>query len=192
MNAGNHGPRARSTLPYTRTMELRLEEIVEMLGRTPSTLRALLAPLGDPWLRCDEGPGTFSPHDVLGHLILGEETDWIPRVLRILEHGESLPFDPFDRFGFRDRSAGLSVAELLDRFEALRRRNLGQLESLHLEPADLERKGRHPELGPVTLGQLLATWVAHDLDHVSQVARVMARRCREDVGPWRAFLGILR
>jgi len=96
------------------------------------------------------------------------------------------------RFGFKDRSAGLTVADLLDRFEALRRRNLGELESLRLDPADLDRKGRHPELGPVTLGQLLATWVAHDLDHVSQVARVLARRCQDDVGPWRAFLRILQ
>jgi hypothetical protein len=173
-------------------MELRLDEIVEVLERTPPTLRALLAPLGEPWLRGNEGPGTFSPHDVLGHLILGEETDWIPRVHRILEHGESRPFDPFDRVGFKDRLAGLAVAQLLDRFETLRRTNLAELESLGLEPTHLERKGRHPELGPVTLGQLLATWAAHDLDHVSQVARVMARRCRDDVGPWRAFLRILR
>jgi DinB family protein len=192
MNADNHATRARSTLAYTRTMNLRLDEIVEVLGRTPSTLRALLAPLADPWLRCDEGPGTFSPRDVLGHLIFGEETDWIPRARIILEHGESRPFDPFDRFGFKERSVGLTVAELLDRFEALRQRNLAELESLRLDRADLERKGRHPELGSVTLGQLLATWVAHDLDHVSQVARVMARRCQEDVGPWREFLRVLQ
>jgi DinB family protein len=192
MDADNHAPRARSTLPYTRTMKLRLDEIVEVLERTPATLRVLLAPLREPWLRCDEGPGTFSPRDVIGHLILGEETDWIPRARIILEHGESRAFDPFDRFGFKDRSVGLTIAELLDQFEALRRRNLGELESLPLEPGDLERRGRHPELGSVTLGQLLATWVAHDLDHISQVARVMARRCREDVGPWREFLRILQ
>ncbi len=173
-------------------MELGLDEIVEVLGCTPSTLRALLAPLGDPWLRCDEGPATFSPRDVLGHLIFGEETDWIPRARIILEHGESRPFDPFDRLGFKDRLVDLAVADLLDRFETLRRANLAELESLRLGPADLERKGRHPELGPVTLGQLLATWAAHDLDHVSQVARVMARRCQADVGPWRAFLRILQ
>jgi hypothetical protein len=173
-------------------MNLRLDEMVEVLARTPSTLRTLLAPLSDPWLHCDEGPGTFSPRDVLGHLIFGEETDWIPRARLILEHGESRPFEPFDRFGFKGRLAQLTVADLLDRFEALRRANLTELESLRLDPADLDRKGVHPELGPVTLGQLLATWVAHDLDHVSQVARVLARRCRDDVGPWRGFLRILQ
>jgi hypothetical protein len=173
-------------------VKLGMDEIVEVLGRTPPTLRALLGPLRDPWLECDEGPATFSPRDVLGHLIFGEETDWMPRARIILEHGESRPFDPFDRFGFRDRVAGLGTAELLDRFETLRRRNLAELESLRLGPPDLERRGRHPELGPVTLGELLATWVAHDLDHVSQVARVMARRCQDDVGPWQAFLRILR
>jgi hypothetical protein len=172
-------------------MKLGLDEIVEVLARTPAALRALLLPLRDPWVACDEGPGTFSPRDVLGHLILGEETDWIPRARIILERGESRPFDPFDRFGFRESGAGRSVTGLLDRFEALRERNLAELEALQLRPSDLERKGLHPELGPVTLGQLLATWVAHDLDHVAQVARVMARRCREDVGPWRAFLRIL-
>lgn len=173
-------------------MDLALAEIVEVLERTPPTLRALLAPLRDAWLACDEGPGTFSPRDVLGHLIFGEETDWIPRARIILEHGEARPFEPFDRFGFRDRVAGLLVADLLDRFEALRRRNLAELESLRLTPADLERRGLHPELGRVTLGALLATWAAHDLDHVAQIVRVMARRCQGDVGPWRAFLRILR
>jgi hypothetical protein len=173
-------------------VKLAVDEIVEVLGRTPSTLRSLLAPLRDPWLDGNEGPGTFSPRDVLGHLIFGEETDWIPRARIILEHGEARPFDPFDRFGYRDRLAGLTAGQLLDRFETLRQRNLAELESLRLGPVDLERKGLHPDLGPLTLGELLATWVAHDLDHLAQVARVMARRCQEDVGPWRAFLRILR
>jgi hypothetical protein len=173
-------------------VKLAVDEIVEVLERTPSTLRSLLGPLRDPWLDGNEGPGTFSPRDVLGHLIFGEETDWIPRARIILEHGEARPFDPFDRFGYRDRLAGLTVGQLLDRFETLRQRNLAELESLRLRPPDLERKGLHPDLGPVTLGELLATWVAHDLDHLAQVARVMARRCREDVGPWRAFLRILQ
>jgi hypothetical protein len=173
-------------------MRLALDEIVELLERTPFALRSLLLPLRDPWLLCDEGAGTFSPRDVLGHLILGEETDWIPRVRTILEHGEGQAFTPFDRFGFRDSSAGATVPGLLDRFEELRRRNLEDLESLRLGPAEMERRGRHPELGPVTLGQLLATWAAHDLDHLAQVARVMAGRCREDVGPWRAYLRVLQ
>ena len=172
-------------------MDLRLDEIVEVLERMPPTLSALLAPLRGSWLRGDEGPDTFSPRDVLGHLILGEETDWIPRARIILEHGESRAFEPFDRFGFKNRSAELTIGALLDRFETLRRTNLAELESLRLAPADLERKGRHPELGPVTLGQLLATWAAHDLDHLSQVVRVMAGRCRGDVGPWRGYLRVL-
>jgi hypothetical protein len=128
-------------------MSIRLDEVVELLGRTPPVLRALLAPLSDPWLDCNEGPGTFSPRDVLGHLILGEETDWVPRTRMILEHGDRRAFDPFGRFEFRDRLAGVTVAELLDRFEARRRRNLDELESLRLGPADLERKRRHPEPG---------------------------------------------
>jgi hypothetical protein len=139
----------------------------------------------------NEGPESFSPKDVIGHLIHGEETDWLPRVRRILEHGESRAFTPFDRFGFREKNRSVPVAELLARFARLRAENLDALEALKLQPADLERRGTHPALGAVTLRQLLATWVVHDLDHLGQVSRVMAKQYRAEVGPWVEYLGIL-
>ncbi len=172
-------------------MAVRVPDVVEVLARTPGTLRSLLSGLGEGWVDAHEGPETFSPRDVLGHLIFGEETDWIPRVRIILEHGADRPFVPFDRFGFRAQHGGRPVGELLDVFERLRRENLQTLESLGLGPQDLGRPGRHPELGPVTLGQLLATWAAHDLNHLVQIARVMAKRYGDEVGPWRAYLRIL-
>lgn len=172
-------------------MPVNLTEATQVLARTPGTLRAMLAGLDPAWLDADEGPETFSPRDVLGHLIFGEETDWIPRVRLILDHGESRPFVPFDRFGFRPRYAGRPAAELLDVFAGLRRENLRLLESFGLGSRDLVRPGLHPELGAVTLGQLLATWVAHDLNHLGQIARVMARRYALEVGPWQAYLRIL-
>jgi hypothetical protein len=168
-----------------------LERSVEILERTPSALRALLAGVSPGWLEGNEGPETFSPRDVLGHLIHGEETDWIPRARLILQHGENRPFTPFDRFGFRAWIAEASTTALLDRFQARREESLQALASFHLQPADLERRGRHPELGRVTLGQLLASWAVHDLGHLSQVTRVMARQYREAVGPWRPYLTIL-
>jgi len=172
-------------------MVVNVEEAVAVLARTPQGLRALLEGVGDPWLDAREGENTFSPRDVMGHLITGEETDWIPRLRIILEHGETRPFTPFDRFAFKDRYGARPMAELLDTFAQLRRQNLAALEEVRLSPADLERPGRHPELGAVTLGQLLATWAAHDLGHVSQIVRVMAKRYTADVGPWRAYLRIL-
>ena len=172
-------------------MPVDVREIVEVLERTPATLRSLLGGLSDPWLIDDEGPETFSPRDVVGHLAFGEETDWIPRVRIILEHGEARPFDRFDRFGFRKYGA-MPIGELLERFSSLRRGNLDQLASLALTSDQLERRGTHPELGPVTLGQLLSTWAVHDLNHVGQVVRVMARRYEGAVGPWTPYLGILR
>jgi hypothetical protein len=173
-------------------MDIDPKEAREVLERTPATVRALLAGLGEPWVAANEGPETFSPRDVLGHLILGEETDWMPRILIILEHGEGRPFDPFDRFGFRSWDPKRPLAALLDRFATLRRQNLERLDGLGLTPDQLARKGTHPALGPVTLGQLLATWAVHDLNHVSQIVRVMARRYESAVGPWHAYLGILR
>jgi hypothetical protein len=168
-----------------------LAEAIEVLERTPSTLRALLAGLSEPWLEPNEGQDTFSPTDVLGHLIHGEETDWIPRLRLILEHGESHPFTPFDRFAFRETCKGLSLSQLLDRFSSLRRENLRILRELRLVSGDLERTGTHPALGRVTAAQLLASWVVHDLGHIKQVVRTMARRYREAVGPWREYLSIL-
>jgi hypothetical protein len=172
-------------------MAVNVTEAVEVLSRTPLALRGLFAGLGPTWLTANEGPDTFSPHDVLGHLIVGEETDWIPRMRIILEQGAGQPFEPFDRFAFRSRYGGQTTAELVDVFARLRAENLDVLAGLGLGPADLDRPGRHPELGPVTLGQLLATWVAHDLNHLGQIARVMAKRYGAEVGPWRAYLRIL-
>ena len=173
-------------------MTIVLSEAIPVLRRTPPTLRALLSGLGAEWLDADEGPDTFTPRDVIGHLISGEETDWIPRLRIILESGERRPFTPFDRFAFRQEYGRLTIDELLDRFSALREDNLRQLEALRLTPAQMELRGTHPELGPVTLSQLLATWVGHDLTHVSQIVRVMAKRYQPAVGPWRAYLRILQ
>ena len=173
-------------------MEVDLERAVEVLERTPGALRALLAGLDETWVTASEGPGTFSPKDVLGHLIHGEETDWVPRIRVILEDGEKCPFTPFDRFGFRTKIEEQTLALLLDRFETLRRESLGYLRSLALDPARLERTGMHPELGRVTLGELIATWVVHDLGHTSQILRVMAREYDVAVGPWKAYLSILK
>ena len=173
-------------------MSVLLSEAIPVLRRTPATLRALLSGLGDEWLDADEGPDTFTPRDVIGHLISGEETDWIPRLRIILEHGEGRPFTPFDRFGFRQKYGRRPIDELLDRFATLREENLRRLEELRLAPAQMELRGTHPELGTVTLSQLLATWVGHDLTHVSQVVRVMANRYQQAVGPWRAYLRVLR
>jgi hypothetical protein len=163
----------------------------QVLASTPAVLRALLADLDDGWTRTNTGPETFSPYDVVGHLIDGERTDWLPRVRTILEHGEQRPFAPFDRFAMWQWSQGRSLACLLDEFAALRADNLAALRALALAPADLVRRGTHPELGTVTLGQLLATWVAHDLDHLGQIARTMAFQYCSAVGPWQACLSIL-
>ena len=167
-------------------------EAIPVLSRTPAVLRALLAGIPEPWSRADEGPSTWTPFDVIGHLVHGERTDWIPRAEIILAHGEARTFDVFDRFAMFEASRGKSLGELLDAFAELRAANVARLERMRLTPADLERRGRHPELGSVTLGQHLATWVAHDLSHVAQVARVMGKRYREAVGPWRAYLPLLQ
>jgi len=172
-------------------MPVNASEARDVLSRTPATLRALLLGLPEAWTSADEGPDTFSAKDVVGHLIFGEETDWIPRMRIILEHGPDRPFTPFDRFGFEQRHGDPPLEERVDLFARLRGENLRALDSFDLTAADLERPGRHPELGPVTLGQLLATWVAHDLNHVAQISRVMAKRYQAEVGPWRAYLRIL-
>lgn len=167
-----------------------VSEVISVLERTPAVLRALLQELPAPWLAKHEGEAAFGPHEVLGHLVHGEKTDWVPRARVILEHGVGQPFVPFDRHGFRD-AGRLSMPELLDEFESLRRSNLEFLASLALSPSQLALQGRHPELGTVTLGQLLATWVVHDLNHIAQVLRVMSTRYQAVVGPWRQYLGIL-
>ena len=167
------------------------EEAVAILARTPATLDALLRGLPDGWVEAHEGGETWSPFDVIGHLIHGEQTDWIPRARIILEQGEARAFDKFDRFAQSAGSEGRTLASLLDEFATLRRENLRELAALGLTDADLDRRGRHPELGLVTLRQLLATWVAHDLDHVVQISRALARQYSDEVGPWRAYLRIV-
>ena len=168
-----------------------LSDVTAILSRTPGTLRALLDGIPAPWVEADEGEGTFSPRDVLGHLIHAEKTDWVPRIKLIIEAGETRPFVPFDRFGFRDAIRGASTKALLDELSSLRTSSLAFLSDLSLSPAQLSLTGRHPELGRVTLGQLLATWAVHDLNHIGQIVRVMSKRYREAVGPWKAYLGIL-
>ena len=168
-----------------------MTEAVAVLERTPATLDALLRGLPDGWIAANEGGGTWSPFDVLGHLIHGERTDWMLRARIILEHGDTRPFDTFDRFAQFHESSGKTLESLLDEFAELRRANLRDLASLALTDADLARRGRHPALGIVMLRQLLATWVAHDLDHIMQIARVLARQYSDEVGPWRAYLRII-
>ena len=168
-----------------------MEEGVAILARTPATLDALLRGLPEGWIAADEGADTWSPFDIVGHLIHGERTDWMPRAKIIVTHGETRAFDKFDRFAQFAVSEGRTLASLLDEFAGLRHENLRALASLQLTEADLDRRGRHPELGVVTLRQLLATWVAHDLDHVVQISRVLARQYSDEVGPWRAYLRVI-
>jgi uncharacterized damage-inducible protein DinB len=168
-----------------------LDDALPVLRRTPAVLRAWLEALPDTWTMANEGPDTWSPFDIVGHLIHGERTDWMDRVELILTHGDSRPFIPFDRFAQFQASRGKSLAELLDTFAELRAANLARLQSFRLKEEDFTRRGRHPELGPVNLGQLLATWVAHDLNHLGQIARVMGRQYTEAVGPWVEYLPML-
>ena len=172
-------------------MNFSFDDALPVLRSTPAVLRAWLKDLPDTWVRANEGAETWSPFDIVGHLIHGERTDWMDRVDIILAHGESRPFTPFDRFGQFEASRGKSLRQLLDTFAELRGANLARLESLELGADDFPRHGRHPELGPVTLGQLLATWVAHDLNHLGQLARVMGRQYTQAVGPWVEFLPML-
>jgi hypothetical protein len=161
-----------------------------VLRRTPSLLNAMLHGIDDAWARANEGPDTFSPFDVVGHLIDGEETDWIPRAL-LIRARDTAPFTPYDRFRHRERNAGRTLDSLLDEFARLRATNLELLDSWHLSEAELDLRGQHPTLGSVTLRELLATWVVHDLGHIAQVSRVMAKRYAADVGPWKQFLPVL-
>lgn len=168
-----------------------LAETTAVLERTPPTLRGLLDGLPAAWTDATEGPDTWSPWAIVGHLVHGERTDWIVRARVILQQGAERRFEPFDRFAQFRESDGRSVAELLDEFERLRAANLEALAGWRLTEAQLALEGEHPDFGAVTLRQLLAAWVAHDLGHVAQAARVMAKRYRSDVGPWRAYLPIL-
>lgn len=173
------------------TAVFELEEALAILARTPETVATLLRGLPESWLHADEGPETFSPFEVVAHLVHGERTDWIARARMILERGESATFEPYDRFAQRRESAGKTPEAVLEEFATLRRGNLEALRAFRLTAADLDRRGRHPDLGPVTLRQLLATWVAHDLGHIGQMVRVMAKRYAREVGPWVAYLPVL-
>src|SRR3954453_7409750 len=171
-------------------MDFDLTAGIAVLERTPHTLRALLAGLPPEWTEATEGPDTWSPYVIVGHLIHGERTDWIPRARIILAQGERR-FTPYDRFAQFRESKGQSLADLLDEFERLRRDNLSTLGGWRLTDAQFRLEGEHPEFGRVTLRQLLATWVAHDLGHIAQTARVMAKQYRDAVGPWRAYLPVM-
>jgi len=172
-------------------MEFRVDEGIEVLGQTPEVLRALLGGKSPVWLNARKRAESFSALDVLGHLIHGELTDWMPRVRVILEHRDTRAFEPFDRFGFRESIAGRSVDSLLDEFANLRAKGLDELRGLGIGAEELALPGLHPELGVVTLGNLLATWVVHDLGHIAQIVKTMAGEYREAVGSWRAYTSIL-
>lgn len=168
-----------------------VERHITLLAPFPAALDAWLRPLPDDLVRANEGEGTWSSFDVVAHLIDAELQDWVPRTRWILEHGDSKPFPPFDRGGHSLVSAGKTLVQLLDEFAQSRSTSLAELRDLNLQQADLERRGRHPALGEVTLSQLLSTWVAHDLSHAHQIARVLAHQQLQAVGPWRKFLGVL-
>ena len=172
-------------------MHHNLQNTVSLLARTPAALNALLRDLPENWVLSNEGENTFSAFDVVGHLIHGERTDWMPRARMILEFGETRVFEPFDRFAQARQSQGKSLEQLLDEFSRLRSENLKQLHGLNLRPEDLQRRGRHPALGIVSLSQLLAAWAAHDLTHLHQISRVMAHQYRQTVGPWSKYLGVM-
>ncbi len=172
--------------------QFNLSDAIAVLARTPASLNALLRGLPDIWVRSNEGKDTWSPFDIVGHLIVGERTDWMPRARIIIENGEARTFDPFDRFAQVKESQGKSMEQLLDDFARLRSENLAALHAMNLQPEDLARRGKHPALGVVTLSELLATWAAHDLTHLHQLSRVMAHQYRDAVGPWSKFLGVMQ
>lgn len=173
-------------------MQYDIKLATQVLSRTPGVLRAMLAGLSDEWTHTNYGNDTFSPYDVIGHLITGERTDWLARTRMILEHGTSRPFEPYDRYAQFERSAGTSLEQLLDEFQSLREANLAALDELGLTQQQLALKGTHPKLGQVTLENLLATWVAHDLNHIAQIAKCMATQYADAVGPWCEYLGVLK
>jgi len=194
-------PARRRLSPKRRDMHLPMVEIstgfslteaLALLSRTPATLSALLRGLPDMWVRRNEGTDTWSAFDIVGHLIVGERTDWMPRLRIILEKGEARPFDPFDRLAQFEESQGKTLDQLLDDFARLRRENLAALQTLNLQHEDWTWRGKHPSLGLVTLSELVATWAVHDLTHLHQLSRVMAHQYRNAVGPWSVYLGVLQ
>jgi hypothetical protein len=173
-------------------MQHNLQEIISLLARTPASLNALLRDLPETWTLRNEGENTWSAYDILGHLIIGERTDWMPRAKIILQFGESQSFAKFDRWAQERESQGKSLNQLLDEFSRLRTENLSEMRALNLQPDDLNKRGQHPALGPVTLSQLLSTWAVHDLTHLHQLSRVMSYQYRDAVGPWSQYLGVLQ
>lgn len=172
-------------------MKYSLERSYEILDRTPAVLQALLSGLPDDWVMPNEGPETFSPYDVAGHLLHGERTDWVVRAKMILEFGNTQTFERYDRFAQYEESKGKSLQQLLDEFTAIRKENMDWFKAANLTEDDLNKKGMHPVLGEVTLRNLLATWVVHDLTHISQITRVMAKQYTSEMGPWPQFFRIL-
>lgn len=175
-----------------KTAPFQISDAVALLRRTPAALDALLRGLPDVWVRGAEGADTWTPYDIVAHLTYTDHESWLPRIRLILEHGEQVPFQPFDRGGHKARLRGQSFDQLLDEFSQARRQSLATLEELRLTPADFERRGRHPRLGSMMLGSLLAAWPVHDLNHLHQLSRVMARQYAEPVGPWATFMGVLQ
>jgi hypothetical protein len=169
-----------------------LDATLSLLARTPATLNALLRDLPNEWTFQNEGGDTWTAFDVVGHLIHGERTDWIPRTKRILEFGEAKTFEPFDRLAQERESQGKMLPELLDEFARIRAQNIEELRAMKLSAVDFEKRGLHPALGVVTLSELLATWAVHDLTHLHQLSRILAHQYREAVGPWSKFLGVLQ
>jgi hypothetical protein len=179
------------TTPDRTRRSFVLDEAVGMLARTPAVIDTMLRGLPDHWTTAHEDGETWSPFDVVGHLIHGEEADWLARARIIIEFGESRPFPPFDRRAQFEESKGKTLGELLDRFATLRAQRLRELRDMNLTDADLDRRGQHPVFTAVTLRQLLATWVAHDFDHIVQISRVLATQYADEVGPWRAYLRVI-
>jgi hypothetical protein len=176
----------------TNPTKFTLADTIALLSRTPAALDALLHGMPTIWAYSNEGENTWNAFDIVGHLVAGERTDWMPRLRIIIESGEARAFDPFDRFAQSRESQGKSLEQLLDEFARLRKENLTALEALNLQPQDLTLRGKHPALGTVTLSQLLATWAVHDLTHLHQLSRVLARQYRDAVGPWSVYLGVLQ
>ena len=173
-------------------MKFNLEESITLLKKTPKILHAFLNDLNAEWLMNNEGPETWSPYNVVGHLIYGEKTDWLIRAKIIMGNSRDKTFEPYNRFAQQNDDPNVPIEELLSQFETLRTQNLKELVALNITEKDLNRKGVHPELGDVTLENLLSAWAVHDLGHIAQISRVMAKQYKDAVGPWTAYLGVLK
>jgi len=173
-------------------MNFKIDKAIEILERTPLTIETLLKGISPEWLKNNEGKNTWSPYEIVGHLIHGEKTDWIPRAMIILSNSENKTFEPFDRFAQMKENQEKTIEELLEEFKQLRNENLEKLVSLQINNSHLTKKGIHPELGEVNLKELLSCWVVHDLGHISQITRVMAKQYKDEVGAWEEYLGILK